>query len=391
MSHVWKFFRTGGLDQVLLETGDDLVSLDQLDQELWVALSCPVKGLELDEKTLALVDADGPDVIAAIKWAAARLADAGILLKGEDGLPIAAIRTGTPAGDTVAASARQILASLGRRDAASITVDEAADTAKIFSATPLNGDGILPPEASEDPAVQALVRDIIACCGGATRPSGVAGVAVAAIDAFFAELEAYVAWMDRGASGDIAVLGEGTEAAFDAVRAVRAKVDDYFARCRLAAFDPRSAGALNPSEAAFAAAGSRDLSASSESARAFPLARVEAGRPLPLALEVNPAWAAELDALRSKAVAPLIGGDRTSLAAADWEKLTGRLAAYEAWLSGRQGAVVEKLGAARAREILGGGGRAALAALAARDRELEPHFKSIGDVERLARYHRDST
>jgi len=73
MSHVWKFFRTGGIDQVLLETGDDLVSLDQLDQELWVALSCPVRGLELDEKTLALVDADGdgrigvPDVIAAIQ------------------------------------------------------------------------------------------------------------------------------------------------------------------------------------------------------------------------------------------------------------------------------------------------------------------------------------
>jgi len=25
--------------------------LDQLDQKLWVALSCPVKGLEIDEKT----------------------------------------------------------------------------------------------------------------------------------------------------------------------------------------------------------------------------------------------------------------------------------------------------------------------------------------------------
>jgi hypothetical protein len=78
----WKFFRTGGLDQVALETGADLLNLDQLDQKLWVALSCPVKGLELDEKTLALIDTDGdgrirvPELLAAIKWAAARLKDA---------------------------------------------------------------------------------------------------------------------------------------------------------------------------------------------------------------------------------------------------------------------------------------------------------------------------
>ena len=52
-------------------TGDDLLNLEHLDQKLWVALSCPVKGLELDEKTLAMIDADGdgrirvPELIAA--------------------------------------------------------------------------------------------------------------------------------------------------------------------------------------------------------------------------------------------------------------------------------------------------------------------------------------
>lgn len=61
--HVWRFFRSRGLDQVSLSTGADLLALDQLDQKLWVALSCPVKGLELDEHTLTLVDADGDGVI----------------------------------------------------------------------------------------------------------------------------------------------------------------------------------------------------------------------------------------------------------------------------------------------------------------------------------------
>jgi hypothetical protein len=40
--HVWQFFRAGSLDQVRLETGDDL-SPSQLDPKLWIALACPTK------------------------------------------------------------------------------------------------------------------------------------------------------------------------------------------------------------------------------------------------------------------------------------------------------------------------------------------------------------
>ena len=57
-SHQWRFFRYGGLDQVSLETGADLASLEQLDPKLWAALSCPAKGLEFDQRTLELLDTD---------------------------------------------------------------------------------------------------------------------------------------------------------------------------------------------------------------------------------------------------------------------------------------------------------------------------------------------
>src|SRR6187200_877447 len=92
--HVWKFFRTGGLDQVLLETAEDLLALNELDQKLWVALSCPVKGLELDEQTLALIDADGDghlhvrEVVAAVQWAAAHLKQPADLLTPVAALPL---------------------------------------------------------------------------------------------------------------------------------------------------------------------------------------------------------------------------------------------------------------------------------------------------------------
>jgi len=49
--HRWKFIRTGGVDQVVIRSGADIVNLQHLDQKLWVALACPTRGLELDPRT----------------------------------------------------------------------------------------------------------------------------------------------------------------------------------------------------------------------------------------------------------------------------------------------------------------------------------------------------
>ena len=393
--HSWKFFRTGGLDQVALESAADLLALDQLDQKLWVALSCPVKGLELDEKTLALIDTDGdgrirvPELIAAVKWAAAHLKDPAALLKGEAALPLAAINDATPAGRTLLASARQILASLGKRDAATLAPTESCDTAKIFATAALNGDGIIPPEASEDAAVQALMKDIIATTGGTADRSGVTGVSAAQIDQFFAECAAYVDWVGRSAGKEIAVLGEGTDAAVAALRAVRPKVDDFFGRCRLAAFDSRAIGALNRAETEYLALTAKDMNLTADEVKGFPLARIAADAPLPLLRGVNPAWAGALATLHRVVVTPVLGATKESLTEAEWADLNARFAAYETWLGGKPASTVEKLGLARVKEILAGEGRVALAKLVDRDRELEPQFKAISDVDRLTHYYRD--
>ncbi|HUJ44772.1 MAG TPA: hypothetical protein VLW52_14325 [Opitutaceae bacterium] len=394
-SHRWRFFRTGGLDQVRLDTAADLLHLGELDQKLWVALSCPTHGLEFDERTLALIDTDGdgrigvPEVLAAVQWAGARLNDAADLLKGADALPLAAINAATPEGKTLLASAKQILASIGKKDAPALAVGEATDTAKVFAANPLNGDGVIPPEASEDPAVQGLIKEIIDCVGGTTRRSGTVGVNAEQIDAFFAALTAYAAWTEQSALKDIAVLGEATDAACAALKAVRPKVEDFFARTRLAAFDERAIAALNRSENDYLTIAAKDLTITADEVRDFPLARVEADRALPLFEGVNPAWAGALAALHAKVVAPLLGADRTSLTAAEWAALNARFAPYETWLGGKAGSAVEKLGIARVKAILAGHLRPALATLVAADKALEPEFKAISDVERLARYHRD--
>ena len=394
--HPWKFFRAGGFDQVRIDTGADLAALPQLDQKLWVALACPTRGLEFDIATLDLVDSDKdgrirvPEILDAVKWALARLRDPDALAKGGEALPLDAINEESAEGKAVLASAKQILENLGRGEVSTISLEDTKDTALIFAQTRFNGDGIIPADAADDEAHRKVITELIELYGAETDRSGKPGTNQAKVDTFFAEAQAYADWWAKaeGAADLILPLGEKTAASAAAVAAVRVKVDDYFARCNLAAFDPRAAHALNRSETEYVTLAQKDLSADASEVASFPLAHVAPGRPLPLGEGVNPAWAAAMNKLRSEAVGPLLG-DRDALAAADWKALAGKLAAFEAWNAAKAGGSVEKLGLPRVRELLASDAKEVLTALVARDRALEPEASAIADVDKLVRYFRD--
>ena len=115
----WKFNLIGGITRVSIETGDDVAHLDELDQKLWTVLSCPVKGLEFDEKTLALMDSDKDgkirvnEVIAAAQWLRNVLTDMDYLTEGKDSIKFSQIKSDTEEGKQVIESARLILSRLG--------------------------------------------------------------------------------------------------------------------------------------------------------------------------------------------------------------------------------------------------------------------------------------
>ncbi len=395
MSYQWNFFRAGGFDQVKLDSGSALANLDQLDQKLWVALACPTHGLEFDSRTLELVDTDkdgrvrAPEVIAATKWATGMLKNPGDLLKGSSALSLSAINDAVPEGKQILASAKQILVNLGKADATSIAIDDAADTVKIFAATNFNGDGIVPADAAGEAATKAVITDIMACLGVENDRSGKPGIGQAKADLFFTEARAHSDWWKQ-AEGDknILPLGEATAAAAAAVNVAKAKVNDFFARCRLAAFDPRAVAALNRPESEYLALAAKELTVNAPEIASFPLAQIAAEKPLPLVEGVNPAWAAPLATLQSAAIKPLLG-DKNSLTEADWNLLNARLAPFEAWSAGKVGASVEKLGLKRVREILAGSSQADINALIIKDKALEPEANAIANVEKLVRFNRD--
>src|ERR1700761_4815943 len=99
--------------------------------KLWVALACPVAGMEFDTKTLEILDLDhdgrirASEILETVRWLNLVLRDPEILTGEGDALPLAAISEETPEGRRVLASARRILASRGKETADTVTVEDA--------------------------------------------------------------------------------------------------------------------------------------------------------------------------------------------------------------------------------------------------------------------------
>lgn len=397
MAHTWRFVRAGGFDQVKLTSGQDLVSLGDLDQKLWVALACPVKGLEFDAQTLALIDSDNDDrvraseLIEASSWVGGMLSDVSILEDGRNGVRLSDVDASSEDGKLLHDAMVRVLKDLGATETGALTVADADKARAAFNATPFNGDGVIV-EASADgnEGLAATIRDILSCAETpATDRSGEPGVDAAMAESFFAEVAERAAWLDAGDAEGVQPLGESTADAYAALTAIQAKIDDFFARCRIAAFDERALEAVNREQSEYLAIAAKDLQVTADEIAHFPIAMVEPGKELPLTEGVNPAWAGAVDALRSKVLEPLLGEAPTALSEEQWGDVKGRFGAFEAWTSGEAAARLGGLAAARIRELQAPAAAEAVTQCIERDAAAAPQSAAIESVERLVRYVRD--
>lgn len=377
-NHVWKFFRAGGFDQVRIETGDDLLALDQLDQKLWVALACPTAGIEFDARALELLDTDkdgrirAGEILDAVRWLRAVLRDGDELVLPGHAVRLDSIDPDSPEGARVLASARRILANLGKAEATEIDLDDTRDTGRIFAQTRFNGDGIITAEAADDDALRGVVADIIACLGSEPDRSGLPGIGQDRIDAFFAQVEAYSDWLGLG--GEASVSAE----AGAALEALRDKIDGFFLRCRMAFYSDAAAQTVNPSAELFQPLTGASTADTVAALRPLPLAAAFPQADLPLLRGVNPAWDAEVTAFRR-----LVANDRLSLSEIEWTEMKARFAAHAEWLAKKPQTQVETLGAERIRALRFSDAKAQLDALVAQDKALEAEANAIDAVEKL--------
>ncbi|RYF76314.1 MAG: hypothetical protein EOO22_02425, partial [Comamonadaceae bacterium] len=327
--HVWQFFRAGGVDQVVIREGADIAHLRELDQKLWVALACPTRGVEFDTRTLDLIDTDhdgrirAPELIAACEWAVQRLRDPDELVRPGDTLALDALADeprsdaqGTPAV-ALTEAARRILAVRGKAESDRLSLADVTDRAELLAAQRFNGDGVVTLDSSDDAPLRELIGLIAATQGSLPDRGGKDGVDRARADAFFAQADALQAWQAARGDADLAALdGDAAQAATRSIEAVRAKVDDFFTRCRLADYDARAATALTPTVEALERLGQQTLHDRSEELARLPLAAIRPAGELPLRAGLNPAWAAAIDALPTPSRGSTASRRSASIAAA---------------------------------------------------------------------------
>ena len=395
-SHTWNFSRVGGVNRVNLETGNDLINLENLDQKLWTALSCPVHGLEIDSKTLELIDLDNddrirvPEVIAAVRWLTSLVKDPDELVKEHQSLKLSSINDSTEEGRTLLESARQILKNLGKPDADFLTVTETSDTVKIFADTKFNGDGIITEYSADDESVKKLIGDIISCVGSQTDRSGKEGISINHIKDFYQNCEDYSKWYTRAETDkkNILPFGEGTIAAYNALLAVKSKIEDYFLRCRLTGYDPGSTEILNALKSGYESITTKDLSTCLGEIASFPLSAIEQDQTLSFSKGINPAWEKSIETFKNLVVQPLFPG-KENLRRDEFDTICKKFEDYIIWQSEKKGASVEKLGLQMIREIISGKSKEELYSLVDQDKALEANANNIFLVDKLVRYHRD--
>lgn len=286
----WKFNLIGGITRVSIETGDDIAHLDELDQKLWTVLSCPVKGLEFDEKTLALMDSDKDgkirvnEVIAAAKWLRNVLTDMDYLTEGKDSIEFSQIKSDTEEGKQVIESARLILSRLGH-EKEGISLADVNDYLAIYE--------------------EKCKEDYTAHDEPFTPP-----------------------------------YGEKSDDAETAVNAIRAKVADFFMRCKLVQFDGDAAPVLDVQVDKIATISGNDLGNSMDEIASYPLARPCKEALLPLTGGINPAWQAAFATLKELVLDVDFPG-RESISEAEWNGILAKVDAQTAWKNAGETAMTE--------------------------------------------------
>jgi len=382
----WEFTNIGGASRVKITTGEDIAHLDELDPKMWTVLSCPVTGLEIDEKSLAYIDADADgkirvaDVIATSQWLSGAVKNLDVLVEGTDSIDIEHLDQENAAGQKLYKSAKQILENLGKEGTV-ISLADTKDIAAIFAKTRFNGDGIITEASTDDADEKAAIAAAVAAFGGVADRSGAAGINAEMIENFYKALAEYAAWQ---AAVVEAPFGDKTDAAIAAYNALDAKVKDFFMRSKLAAFSPDSAAALDVQTASIASISADNLTGKTEEIAAYPIARITGKPEIDLTAQVNPAWSAQFDLIKTVALE-----GKTVLTEADWAAVGAQFAAYTGWKAAKAGAAVEALGLDAVKKFIEQDKKAALLDLVAQDAALAEEAANIDMVDKFLHILRD--
>lgn len=276
-TYKWTFCNVGGTSRINIAKGEDIAHLGELDQKLWTVLSCPTTGLEFNARALEVLDSDkdgrihANEVIAAAKLLTGALKDSSSILRSENSIALDLFNEKDANGAELKASADKVFELTGEKKQAVslVEIDSALKILADKAGEDAKNDGVLP-------------------------------------------------------------YGDNSDAVLDAVKAIKAKVDDYFIRCSLVEFNNASLEKLDVSAERIGLLAEKDTNSCWDEIASYPLTQLSKDGLLPMNQPVNPAWAAQFKTLKEMAVAVDYPGAVT-ISKAQWNAIEAKLGEYAAW------------------------------------------------------------
>lgn len=275
----WKYGSLGGAIRIAVENGEDIAHLGELDQKLWTVLSCPTEGLEFNRRFLEILDTDKDgkirvnEVTEATNWITSVLKNPERLLDDQTEISFDNINAENPEGAALIDASKKVLESLSKDKKSISTAD-----------------------------VSEYIAGIDQRCAAVKEAA------------------------EKKESLNAPYAGNSDDAAA-AFSAIRAKVDDFFARCRMIQFDGDCGGVLDVSVDSIAAISGKNLAECREDIAAFPIARPSADAQLPVCEGINPAWSEAFASFR-KLVLDVDFPGAKKITAAQWEEVSAKIDSY---------------------------------------------------------------
>lgn len=279
-NYKWQYCSLGGTKRVCITRGEDIAHLAELDQKLWTVLSCPVKGLELDERTLDLIDYDrdgkirAEEVITAANWLCSVVKDKNAILLGHDYIDLADFNTDNEEGVQMRDCASELLKIMGL-EKTTISLPELNEFL-----------------ANYDENSQKELESTLENLSVSKNP--------------------------YGANSDDAVA---------AVDAIRDKVTDYFLRCKFIQFHDDCAVALDVSAEKVAEISEKNFATNIEEISKYPLSKPRADALLPINEGINPAWQSQFAKVKELVLDVDYPGKET-ITEAEWNAVVAKIDEY---------------------------------------------------------------
>ncbi|MFC1850919.1 hypothetical protein ACFL27_12055 [candidate division CSSED10-310 bacterium] len=388
-----KFRKLGGSHHLCLDKPEDLKLISELEEPFWMATSASINNFAGDKRLFEFLDTDNNkrirclEVKTAISWLFRCLRDHSEIGVNTDNLYLDNLDTSHEEGQRIKTAAERILININCPNKEIITLAQTRDRKTILAAVGTNGDGIIPPSATQDPAVQAFITDVMHILPGEMDASGTKGLTEGILQRYITESNKFLRWYGQGhlphgkLNPDIFAWGNRTNDVHTYFTELEPKLDEYFLLCQASHYITSFETRVKPHHVLEPDPG---LNNNIEAVLLeLPLAQPTAEGNLDLSGYINPLYKEKFKKFVSIALEPLFRNNLASLTFLQWQLIKNAIMPYAHWMKQKPNTVLEKLGPEKLMAYAEGNYISAVNKLIERDEQIGQELTAIQEVEKL--------